>query len=135
MKLRTSDYGLILSVVPAVLIFGSWGVISLHAQGKDSANLVAESSQSSLYLKEVKKDIESLNYWEARLGVNEGKKVGDQLDVPKPGTLGPRTVLSIPLPGKTQSPNQVFRVDQNTGKILHVFSNKQIKEAKEEEKS
>lgn len=127
MRLRLSDYGAILVLTPAIVLFGAWCVNSIHNQGANSAQLMENASNKDLYLKEVKQDLENKVNWNIELSVSDGKKVGDLIEVPKPGTLGPRTVKSIPLPGKTKSPDQVFRVDQNTGRILEIFSNEQVK--------
>ena len=134
MKLRLSHYGLGVSSLALVPMI-AFGINSLHAQGKNSAEIVATVDARANYKIEVMQDLENSLQWTIQLNENEGQNIGDILPGYKVGKLGARTILAINKPGKTSAPDQVMRVDQRTGQVLEIFSSNQLlKEQKQEGK-
>ena len=134
MKLRLSHYGLGVSSLALVPMI-AFGINSLHAQGKNSAEVVATVDARANYKIDVTQDLADQLYWNIPLDVNDGQKIGDTLGGYKVGKLGARTIVVVPKPGKKLAPDQVMRVDQTTGKVLEIFSLTQLlKEQKQEGK-
>lgn len=134
-KMRLSTIGLGLSLLStAPLIYA--GINYIHGQGGETSQAASTVDTKVLHEKEVTEDINNKLNWNISLGVYEGKNIGDVIGGYSIKTLGARTVVSVPLPGKSKSPDQVYRVDQSTGIILNIFSKTKILETiKKEPKS
>ena len=134
MKPRLSHYGLCVSSLALVPMI-AFGINSLHAQGKNSAEIVATVDTRANYRIDVTQDLENSLQWTIQLNENEGQNIGDILPGYKVGKIGARTIVAIPKPGKKLAPDQIMRVDQTTGKVLEIFSLTQLlKEQKKEGK-